>query len=256
VSDESPIVRAEGLTKRVGALEILRGVSFEARRSTLTAIIGPSGSGKSTVLRCLNGLELFDSGLLCVGDVTLRGVAEDGATGDRETRVRRLRRMTGMVFQQFNLFPHLRAVDNVAMAPRVVKGMDAARARAHAVELLAKVGLSDRTEHFPAQLSGGQQQRVAIARALAMEPAVLLYDEPTSALDPTLVEEVLGVMRELRTEGMTQIVVTHEMSFVRDAADQALFLDGGVVAEAGAAAEMFREPRQPRTKEFLKKFLG
>lgn len=235
-------IRVEHLAKRAGATVILRDISFEVERSTLTAVIGPSGSGKSTVLRCLNGLETFDAGTVKVGDVVL-----DGSVA----AVQRVRRVTGMVFQQFNLFPHLTALENVALAPRVVKGEDA---REKAAALLAKVGLADRSGHYPGQLSGGQQQRVAIARALAMEPEVLLYDEPTSALDPALVEEVLGVMRALRAEGITQIVVTHEMRFARDAADHALFLDGGVVAESGK--QIFTAPREVRTREFLKHFLA
>jgi polar amino acid transport system ATP-binding protein len=235
------IIEVDKLAKRVGSNVILKEITFALKRSTLTVMLGSSGSGKSTVLRCLNGLERFDGGTVRVGDVTLTG-------RDAEPTVRAVRRKIGMVFQQFNLFPHLTALQNVTLAPRVVKGVEVDGA-----ELLRKVGLGDRLNHRPSQLSGGQQQRVAIARALAMEPEVLLFDEPTSALDPALVDEVLNVMRDLKREGMTQVVVTHEIRFAREAADQALFLSEGVVAESGP--ELLTTPREPVTREFLKKYL-
>ncbi|MBI3099148.1 MAG: amino acid ABC transporter ATP-binding protein [Planctomycetes bacterium] len=249
----SPLIEVAHLARSVGSIVILRDISFTAARSTLTAVIGPSGSGKSTVLRCLNGLEAFDGGSIRIGPVTLNGTA---TPAEREAAVREIRRETGMVFQQFNLFPHHTALGNVALAPRVVKGAAREVTEAKARELLAKVGLADRAGHYPGQLSGGQQQRVAIARVLAMEPEVLLYDEPTSALDPSLVDEVLNVMRDLRRNGMTQIVVTHEMGFAREAADQVLFLDGGGVAESGPPSQIFGEPKEARTREFLKRFLS
>jgi len=217
-------------------------------------LLGPSGCGKSTLLRCLNGLELLDSGRVRIGGVTLE--RHNGHfPRDLKTRLRGLRREVGMVFQSFNLFPHMTVLENALKAPVAVKGMSRADAEAVARALLAKVGLSDRLDYYPSQLSGGQQQRAAIARALAMSPEVMLYDEPTSSLDPTLVNEVLQIMRRLHDEGMTQVVVTHEMRFARDAADTILFMQEGLLVEAGPPAALFNSPRDPRTRDFLKSFL-
>ncbi|MCI0340446.1 MAG: amino acid ABC transporter ATP-binding protein [Planctomycetales bacterium] len=244
------LLEVEGLRKSVGSQEILRGVSFDVPRGRLAVLLGPSGSGKSTLLRCVNGLETFDRGRVRVGEVVVETTPGNGAAA-REAAVREVRRRTGMVFQQWNLFPHLTALGNVALAPRVVKGVPRAEADERAAALLRKVGLADKAGSFPSQLSGGQQQRVAIARALAMEPEVMLYDEPTSALDPALVAEVLGVMRALKDEGLTQVVVTHEMRFAREAADEVLFLAAGELAERAPAADFFANPRDPRAREFL-----
>jgi len=215
-------------------------------------LIGPSGCGKSTFLRCLNQLEIADSGRITIGGVSIQGGHRPRTSEERE-RQRQLRLRAGMVFQSFNLFPHLTVLQNLITGPVVVKGVpkDAAEARAHA--LLAKVGLQHKAGAYPAQLSGGQQQRVAIARALAMEPEVMLFDEPTSALDPELREEVLRVMRQLAEEGMTMIVVTHEMQFARDMADRVLFFEGGRVAESGPPEQIFNHPQHERTREFLSK---
>jgi ABC-type polar amino acid transport system ATPase subunit len=248
------LIVLEDVRKSFGEAHAVRGVTFSVPEGALAVIIGPSGCGKSTLLRCLNGLELLDHGRVTIGDVTLE--RNDGRfPRDLKPRLRRLREEVGMVFQSFNLFPHLTALENAALAPIVVKkaGRDEARARAR--ELLAKVGLGDRLDYYPAQLSGGQQQRAAIARALAMSPRAVLYDEPTSSLDPTLVNEVLLIMRQLHDEGMTQVVVTHEMRFARDVADTILFMHEGLVIESGPPATLFTAPRDPRTREFLKSFL-
>jgi polar amino acid transport system ATP-binding protein len=247
------LISVDQLHKRFGATEALRGVSFEVGASALTAIIGPSGCGKSTLLRCLNGLELFDAGRVRIGAVTL--ARENGlASRDLAALLRQLREEVGMVFQGFNLFPHLSVLENVALAPRLVKKLAPADAEARARALLDKVGLGDRVDYLPSQLSGGQQQRAAIARALAMSPQVMLYDEPTSALDPSLVAEVLAIMRQLDEEGMTQLVVTHEMRFAREVADRVLFLCAGELVEAAPPDELFGSPRDARTREFLRDF--
>ncbi len=248
------LITVEDLRKSFGHAEALRGISFSVTPSSLVVIIGPSGCGKSTLLRCLNGLELFDSGRVHIADVTLE--RHDGTVPrDLRHRLRLLREEVGMVFQSFNLFPHMTVLANAAKAPMVVKGMGRDEAETRARALLAKVGLSDRLDYYPSQLSGGQQQRAAIARALTMAPKVMLYDEPTSSLDPTLVHEVLQIMRQLHDEGMTQVVVTHEMRFARDAADRILFMHEGLLVEEGPPAEVFGAPRDPRTREFLKSFL-
>ncbi len=248
------LISVENLRKNYDDHAALRGISFAVQVSELTAIIGPSGCGKSTLLRCLNGLELFDSGRVQIGDIALE---MDDAAARRElpTRLRQLREEVGMVFQSFNLFPHLTVLENATLAPVVVKKLERGKAEKTARDLLAKVGLSDRVDYYPAQLSGGQQQRAAIARALAMEPKVMLYDEPTSALDPSLVDEVLNIMRQLDDEGMTQIVVTHEMRFARDVADKILFLHEGELIETGAPETLFTAPRDERTRAFLQRFL-
>ncbi|QTX06307.1 amino acid ABC transporter ATP-binding protein [Agromyces archimandritae] len=250
------MVRAEQVTKRFGSNEVLKGVSLEVQRGEVLCLLGPSGSGKSTFLRCINHLEQVTAGRLTV-DGLLVGYRESGGKlyelHPREAA--KQRRDIGMVFQRFNLFPHMTALENVMEAPVLVKGVSKAAARAKAHELLARVGLDDRADYYPAHLSGGQQQRVAIARALAMEPKLMLFDEPTSALDPELVGEVLDVMRELAEDGMTMIVVTHEMGFAREVADSLVFMDGGVVVESGAPREVLADPQHERTKAFLSKVL-
>jgi len=248
------LIDVEDLRKSFGPAEALRGVTFSVNQSSLVVIIGPSGCGKSTLLRCLNGLELFDSGRVHIADVTLE--RHNGAVPrDLRHRLRLLREEVGMVFQSFNLFPHMTVLENAVKAPMVVKGLGRKEAEARARALLAKVGLSDRLDYYPSQLSGGQQQRAAIARALTMAPKVMLYDEPTSSLDPTLVHEVLQIMRQLHDEGMTQVVVTHEMRFAREAADRILFLHQGLLVESGPPGEIFGAARDPRTREFLKSFV-
>jgi polar amino acid transport system ATP-binding protein len=250
----STIISVNNLQKSYGNAAALLGISFDVEVSELTAIIGPSGCGKSTLLRCLNGLELFDSGRVRIGEITLD---RDNGLPHRDfnARLRQLREEAGMVFQSFNLFPHLTALENAMLAPMVVKKVDRLRAESTARELLGKVGLSDRLDYYPSQLSGGQQQRAAIARALAMEPKVMLYDEPTSALDPSLVGEVLGIMRKLDDEGMTQVVVTHEMRFAREVSDKILMLVGGELIESGSPDVIFSSPRDERTRAFLQRYL-
>ena len=246
------MIVVDKLVKSYNASRVLHGVDHAQERGEAVVLIGPSGCGKSTFLRCLNQLEIADSGRITIGGVTIEGGHSPRTSGEREQQ-RQLRIRAGMVFQQFNLFPHRTVLQNVTEAPVVVKGVSMQDAETRARELLAKVGLEKKADAYPAQLSGGQQQRVAIARALAMEPQVMLFDEPTSALDPELKEEVLRVMRQLVEEGMTMIVVTHEMQFARDMADKVLFFDGGLVAESGAPDEIFSNPRHDRTREFLRK---
>ena len=249
-----PIISIDNLCKSYGEATALRDISFNVEVSELTAIIGPSGCGKSTLLRCLNGLELFDSGRVRIGEITLD---RDNGISQHEfnDRLRHLREEVGMVFQSFNLFPHLTALENAMLAPMVVKKIDRRKAESTARELLSKVGLSDRLDYYPSQLSGGQQQRAAIARALTMEPKVMLYDEPTSALDPSLVGEVLGIMRKLDDEGMTQVVVTHEMRFAREVSDKILMLVGGELIESGSPDVIFSSPSDERTRAFLQRYL-
>ena len=251
-----PMVKAEAVHKSFGRLEVLKGITLEVQRGEVMCLLGPSGSGKSTFLRCINHLEKIDAGRLRV-DGELVGYREEG---DKlyelhEADVIRKRAEIGMVFQRFNLFPHMTALENVIEAPVLVKRMPKAQAVERGKELLDRVGLGDRTGSYPAQLSGGQQQRVAIARALAMEPKLMLFDEPTSALDPELVGDVLEVMRRLAEAGMTMVVVTHEIGFARSAADSVVFMDGGVVVESGPPAQVFDQPRHERTQAFLSKVL-
>jgi len=251
-----PIIQIERLKKAFHGVPVLRGIDLDVDERQLTVLIGPSGCGKSTLLRCLNGLEIFDEGRISINGFTL-------VRNPREARIGRefhqtthsLRGMMGMVFQSFNLFTHMTTVENVARPPIIVRDAPPEEARAAALDLLEKVGLKEKADLYPAQLSGGQQQRAAIARALAMRPRVLLYDEPTSALDPSLVDEVLEVMKELDAEGITQVVVTHEMRFARDAADKIVFMVEGQIVEEAPAAKMFTEPADARTRQFLKKFL-
>jgi polar amino acid transport system ATP-binding protein len=251
-----PVVQAVGVRKSFGHVEVLRGIDLEVRTGEVLCIIGPSGSGKSTFLRTINHLERIDAGVLRV-DGELVGYREkNGRLHElREKEVAARRRGIGMVFQRFNLFPHLTAERNVMEAPMRVLGESAPSARTRARELLDRVGLSEKYAAYPAQLSGGQQQRVAIARALAMRPRLMLFDEPTSALDPELVGEVLEVMKDLAEGGMTMIVVTHEMGFAREVADRVVFMDGGVVVEEGDPREVIATPRHARTKAFLSKVL-
>lgn len=246
------MIAVEQLIKSYQTTRVLHGVDHAQQRGEAVVLIGPSGCGKSTFLRCLNQLEIADSGRITIADVTIEGGRPPRTRAEREQQ-RQLRMRTGMVFQSFNLFPHLTVLENITEAPIVVKGVPKPDAESHARALLAKVGLEDKAAAHPGQLSGGQQQRVAIARALAMEPQVMLFDEPTSALDPELRDEVLRVMRQLVEEGMTTIVVTHEMQFARDMADRILFFDGGRVAEAGPPEQIFNHPQHERTRDFLRK---
>ena len=251
-----PMVRAERVCKDFGALKVLRGVTLEVQTGQVLVMVGPSGSGKSTFLRCINHLEDISAGRLYV-DGELVGYRESrGKLHELPPReAAKQRREVGMVFQHFNLFPHRTALQNVAEAPIHVKKTKRDRAVARAEELLDQVGLSDKAGAYPAQLSGGQQQRVAIARALAMDPKLMLFDEPTSALDPELVGEVLGVMKKLAGEGMTMLVVTHEMGFAREVADQLVFMDNGVIVESGSPRDVLTNPQHERTKAFLSKLL-
>jgi polar amino acid transport system ATP-binding protein len=251
-----PMVKAEAIHKRFGRLEVLRGISLEVARGEVMCVIGPSGSGKSTFLRCINHLEKIDSGRLSV-DGDLVGYRQRGAKlyELRDSEVATRRAEIGMVFQRFNLFPHKTALENVIEAPCLVRSVPRKEAVAQAEALLERVGLADKLAAYPAQLSGGQQQRVAIARALAMAPKLMLFDEPTSALDPELVGDVLDVMRGLAKDGMTMVVVTHEIGFAREVADKLVFMDEGVIVEAGDPREVIANPRHERTRAFLSKVL-
>jgi polar amino acid transport system ATP-binding protein len=253
---ETPMVRAERVHKSFGRLEVLRGVSLEVMPRDVMVIVGPSGGGKSTFLRCVNHLEKINAGRLWV-DGELVGYQQRGAKlyELKDNEVARKRAEIGMVFQSFNLFPHMTALENIMVGPVQVKKENKAGVRVRAQELLKRVGLSEKADSHPAQLSGGQQQRVAIARALAMEPKLMLFDEPTSALDPELVGEVLDVMRGLAETGMTMIVVTHEIGFAREVGDKLLFMDGGVIVESGPPREVIANPREERTRQFLSKVL-
>jgi len=256
VSAPAPMVKAEGVHKRFGRLEVLRGISLEVARGEVMCIIGPSGSGKSTFLRTINHLEKINRGRLWVdGDLVGYVQRGDKLHELRDGDVSKRRAEIGMVFQRFNLFPHKTALENVIEAPRLVRGVAKGTALGEATALLERVGLADKLESYPSQLSGGQQQRVAIARALAMKPKLMLFDEPTSALDPELVGDVLDVMRDLARDGMTMIVVTHEMGFAREVGDSLVFMDEGVIVEAGDPREVLARPREPRTQAFLSKVL-
>jgi polar amino acid transport system ATP-binding protein len=251
-----PMVRIENVQKRFGALEVLKGVSLEVQPGEVVCVIGPSGSGKTTLLRCINFLETYDAGRIYVSDDLVGYRERDGRlVPAKEKDVARVRAETAMVFQQFNLFPHMTALRNVAFGPIKVRGVPKDEAEQRARELLVRVGLADKADVYPAQLSGGQQQRVAIARALAMQPKVMLFDEVTSALDPELVGEVLGVMEDLAaSHGVTMIVVTHEMMFAREAADRVVFMDGGVIVEEGPPDQVLGAPRSDRLRAFLRRF--
>ncbi|GAW29315.1 amino acid ABC transporter ATP-binding protein [Carboxydocella sp. ULO1] len=235
----------KNLYKRFGDLEVLKDINLHVREGEVVVVIGPSGSGKSTMLRCINKLEEATSGEIIVDNIPLTSKANINA----------IRQEVGMVFQRFNLFPHMTALQNITLAPIQVRKQSKAEAEKIARELLAKVGLSDKADSYPDQLSGGQQQRVAIARALAMRPKVMLFDEPTSALDPEMVGEVLNVMKDLAREGMTMVVVTHEMGFAREVGDRVIFMDEGRIVEEGTPEEIFQNPRQERTRSFLSKVL-
>jgi len=244
------MVSLKGICKRFGELEVLKGVDIDVGRGEVVCILGPSGSGKSTLLRCVNLLEPPEEGEIFVeGHDICKGPGS--GTGEQSWELNYVRQRVGIVFQQFNLFPHKTALENVTLAQEKVLGRSKAEARAKATELLERVGLGDQLGQYPETLSGGQQQRVAIARALAMEPHVMLFDEVTSALDPELVKEVLDTMRELAEEGMTMMVVTHEIGFAREVADRVIFMDGGVIVEEGPPAEVLENPREERTKQFL-----
>ncbi|MEJ7875845.1 MAG: amino acid ABC transporter ATP-binding protein [Solirubrobacterales bacterium] len=239
-----PVLQLQGIHKRFGKLEVLRGVDLEVQRGEVVCVLGPSGSGKSTLLRCINLLEPPEGGRILLEGKEITGQSNrDGLDF--------VRRRVGMVFQQFNLFPHKSALENVAIAQTTVLGRNKKEANERSRELLDRVGLGDKFDEYPERLSGGQQQRVAISRALAMDPQVILFDEVTSALDPELVKEVLDVMKELASEGMTMVVVTHEMGFARDVATKVVFMDGGVIVEEGPPAEVLDNPKQERTKRFL-----
>jgi len=252
----TPMVRSEAVHKSFGDNQVLKGITLDVAPQEVMALLGPSGSGKSTFLRCINHLEKINAGRLSV-DGELVGYREKGGKiyELRDHEVAKKREEIGMVFQRFNLFPHMTAVGNVIEAPVKVKKQDKKQAIARAKELLDRVGLGDKYDAYPNQLSGGQQQRVAIARALAMDPKLMLFDEPTSALDPELVGEVLDVMRQLAKDGMTMIVVTHEVGFAREVCDNVVFMDGGVVVEQGPPSEVFGNPKHERTKSFLSKVL-
>ncbi|MGK8679310.1 amino acid ABC transporter ATP-binding protein [Serratia marcescens] len=240
------MIRVHNLQKQFGENHVLRGISCRIAANEVVCVIGPSGSGKSTFLRCINALET-----LSCGEIEVNGFA----VHDQKTDLNKMRESVGMVFQRFNLFPHMTVLENIIMAPVSVKKRPRAEAIAQAEQLLHKVGLLDKIDAYPNSLSGGQQQRVAIARALAMEPKIMLFDEPTSALDPELVGEVLAVMKSLAHEGMTMVVVTHEMGFAREVADRVLFIDQGIIQEEGAPQQIFSHPANPRTQAFLSKVL-
>jgi polar amino acid transport system ATP-binding protein len=244
------MVRLDGIHKRFGSLEVLKGVDIDVAKGEVVCILGPSGSGKSTLLRCVNLLEPPEQGEIFIeGHDICKG--PDSGTGAESWELDFVRQRVGIVFQQFNLFPHKTALQNVTLAQEQVLGRSKIEARDKATELLERVGLGDKLNQYPETLSGGQQQRVAIARALAMDPQVMLFDEVTSALDPELVKEVLDTMRELAEEGMTMMVVTHEIGFAREVADRVVFMDGGVIVEEGPPAEVLENPREERTKQFL-----
>jgi polar amino acid transport system ATP-binding protein len=241
-----PIIEIRNLHKWYGEFHVLKGVNEQVDKGDVLVVCGPSGSGKSTLIRCINRLEEFQKGEIVFDGVDIH---------DRSVDVNRLRADIGIVFQQFNLYPHLSVLRNITLAPMKVRGVPRAEAQETALALLERVGIHDQAHKYPAELSGGQQQRVAIARALAMKPKLMLFDEPTSALDPEMINEVLGVMRDLAREGMTMICVTHEMGFAREVADRVVFMDAGEVVEQGPPAEFFTNPRQERTRLFLKEIL-
>jgi len=245
-----PVLKLRGVCKRFGALEVLKGIDLDVQKGEVVCILGPSGSGKSTLLRCVNLLEPPEEGeiLLETQDICK---GPGSGTGEQSWELDFVRQRVGMVFQQFNLFPHKTVLENVTMAPEKVLGRSKGEAREKGTALLERVGLGDKLAQYPERLSGGQQQRVAIARALAMEPHVMLFDEVTSALDPELVKEVLDTMRELASEGMTMLVVTHEIGFAKEVGDQVVFMDGGVIVEQGLPSEVLENPKEERTKQFL-----
>ncbi|MCS2171348.1 amino acid ABC transporter ATP-binding protein [Scandinavium sp. TWS1a] len=240
------MIHIKNLHKHFGASHVLRGIDCDIQPQEVVCVIGPSGSGKSTFLRCMNALESVSEGEVVVNGFPVH---------DKKTDLNKLRESVGMVFQRFNLFPHITVLENLLMAPMSLRGMSRAEAVTYAEGLLSKVGLSDKRDAWPSSLSGGQQQRVAIARALAMQPSIMLFDEPTSALDPELVGDVLEVMKKLATEGMTMVIVTHEMGFAREVADRVIFIDQGIIQEQGTPEQIFSAPQNPRTASFLSKVL-
>ena len=248
------MIAVERLVKSYQSTRVLHGIDHAQQRGETVVLIGPSGCGKSTFLRCLNQLEVADSGRITIGDISVEAGRAPRTRGERE-RQGQLRQRAGMVFQQFNLFPHLTVLQNISAAPIIVKGTARAQAESAARELLAKVGLADKADAHPGQLSGGQQQRVAIARALAMDPIAMLFDEPTSALDPEMINEVLDVMVELAKEGMTMMVVTHEMGFAKKVANRVIFMDKGLIVEDDTKDAFFGSPRSERAQQFLAKIL-
>ncbi|AMS45184.1 amino acid ABC transporter ATP-binding protein [Aminobacter aminovorans] len=255
-ASETVLVRARDVHKAFGPLEVLKGIDLDVAAGEVVVILGPSGSGKSTFLRCINHLETIDQGFIEVDKEQIGFRLKNGRLnklGSRDIAAQRSK--IGMVFQQFNLYPHMTALENVIEAPIGVHKQNRAEATRHARELLTRVGLAEKVDAYPRQLSGGQQQRVAIARALAIRPRLMLFDEPTSALDPELVGEVLATMRDLAKEGLTMIVVTHEIGFAKEAADRVVFMDGGVVVEQGPPAEVLTNPKHPRTRSFLSRFI-
>ena len=250
------MIHVQGLHKSYGANPVLRGIDLTIREKETVVLIGRSGCGKTTLLRCLNSLETFDRGKVTIADTVLeRPLAQAESEKVFQEKAGKVRVQAGMVFQSFNLFPHLTVLENLMLAPQVVKKASQEEAEALALSLLGKVGLSSHASHYPSQLSGGQSQRDAIARALAMNPKIMLYDEPTSALDPGLVDEVLEVMKKLSEEGLTQVVVTHEMRFARDVADRVVYIEEGIVIEDSPADQIFKAPKDPRTQRFLARFL-
>lgn len=251
----TPLVRVSGLKKSFGDKEVLRDINFTAEAGTVTVILGPSGSGKTTVLRSLNALEVPDAGVVSIGEVTVDFAQLPSSRSQQQREFARLRAQSGMVFQSHHLFPHRTVLQNLLEGPVIVQKRARAEAEKDARALLDQVGLGDRADAYPFQLSGGQQQRVGIARALALKPRLMLFDEPTSALDPELVGEVLAVMKDLAGEGWTMIVVTHEVRFAQQVADQVLFIDNGVVLESGTPDEVIANPREARTRQFLRRIL-
>lgn len=246
MADHNPVISVRNLKKNFGHLEVLKDMSIDIDKGEVVVLLGPSGSGKSTFLRCLNQLEAATGGTILIDGINIT---------DRHTDINKVRENIGMLFQHFNLFPHKTVMQNITMAPVELKTMSKEEAHAKGLSLLKRVGLSDKADAFPAQLSGGQKQRVAIARALAMNPGIMLFDEPTSALDPEMVGEVLAVMKELAADGMTMVIVTHEIGFAREVADRVVFIDAGYIVESGVPKEVFNHPKEQRTIDFLNKVL-